>query len=199
MQNRKNNRKRKHARGRKSRNSSIVGISYVRSSSSDQLVTVDFPIKNSKLSLVASASFNNTISVNQASTVLDAEALSIQGKFSGWRVTRITFNIIPLSTTAGSSTFFFSDLPISGTVSGAYLALRRNTYPNSNVSSSGYSMTWRPKDFASLDFNTNNAVLTEPVLNFYAYTDATFGTPIVTSDLWLLTGTVTFQLKGLTN
>lgn len=196
-QRRRSTNKRQTRRNTGRRGNSLARMSYVRSNPSEQLITLTFPLKTFKISLAATSTFNFSIECDTLSTILDSDHTTICQKFSGYRVTKVACHMIPLSTTAGSSVFFFSDTENTNAGT-SFRSYRHATYPNTNAASTGYHMSWSPKDFQSLDFNDSNTTTAKTLFNFYGYSNLTdLGTPSSTVDLWSITGTITVQLRGL--
>lgn len=174
-------------------------LSSVRSNPSDQFITLTLPFKQSKISLSASSTFTYSLEVNDPADILDSTTLGdTYSMFQSWRILHTAINLIPLSSTAGSSTFFFTDAAASTPISSYFGSYRRKTFPNTNARGLNYWMNWRPADFASLDFTPTASNAAQPLICFYGFTNlADFGTPSSTTDLWLITGTVTIQFRGL--
>lgn len=189
--------KRRPQRSAARRSNNIARISSVRSNPSELLNTFTFPLKTTKVSLAATSTFSLSLEVDTPSVLLNTNATAIVQNFSGWRVLKVAAHIIPLSTTVGSSVFFFTDTEV--TSAGAqFRSYRHTTYPNSNACTTGYYMNWAPRDYQSLDFHDSNTAAVPNLLNFYGYTNLTdLGTPSSTTDLWCISGTVTVQVRGL--
>ncbi len=192
-----NNRRRMRPRGR-SAGDSLARKSYLRQNPAVQLVTLQFPLKITKVSLAASSSFSLAIDVDAPSDILDSDAATIVGKFAEWRVVKVNAELVPLSTTAGSSAFWFNEEQAGVSPAAVYKSATSRKFPNTNAQPSKCRLSWSPADFSALEFWPTNANSTLPLFNFYGYTNlADFGTPSSTVDLWTLTGTVTVEVRGL--
>ncbi len=182
---------------RNSNPNTLQSLSSVRSNPSDQFITLTLPFKQAKISLSSSSTFTYSLEVDAITDLFASGFYSgLYGMFQSWRPIHIAFNLIPLSSTGGSSTFFFTDVAIAPATN--YPTFRRRNLPNTNARGQTYWINWRPADFASLDFLDTNSTSSAPIFCFYGFTDnTTFGTPSSTTDLWLISGNITLQFRGL--
>jgi hypothetical protein len=190
---RRNNRRASRGKG-----DSLARSSYLKQTARAQLTTLTFPWKMTKLSLAASSTFSLAVDVSNYTTILDTEAAAIVSRFNEWRIVKAVAELIPLSSTAGASVFWFAEDPASQVPSAQFKAATTRKFPNTNAQPTRCMLSWTPSDFTSLEFFTTSTSTTQPIFNFYGYTNSTdLGTPSSTTDLWTLTGNVTIECRGL--
>jgi hypothetical protein len=117
--------------------------------------------------------------------------------FDEYRIIKANVRVRPVSAGSGVSRFFFNEESTSNP--NATDAADRVGWElsNSNAnSSSTRDFKWSPRDIDDLVF-TSTGTLVNPVY-FKIYTDnATYGAPIVATQLWVISAELTVEFRGL--
>ncbi len=196
---RKSNRRTRRT-GDVSKGNRLARTSYLRNQSAQQITTLALPYKTSKISLSGSSTFTFSNDVNDPADILDGGGSTIIAKFQEWRIVKIKLEFTPLSSTGGSSVFFLAEQEASVTITSAWKDYSYRIFRNTNASSGRYLLSWKPADYTALSFHPTNTSAAEPLVNIYGYTNlADLGTPSSTTDLWLITGTITVEARGLSS
>ncbi len=178
---------------------SLAKISRVRQTPSNQLVSFQFPYKTQKLSLAATSTFTLLLDVDDLSDLLASDHVTLMQKFQEWRIVKVMFKFTQLSSTGGASLFGITEDVAGTTINSTTIKnldyrvfQNNNSQPNMNN-----ILTWKPADYASLEFIPTSTTASTPIFNLYGFTNLTdFGTPSSTTDLWLITGIITVEARG---
>lgn len=157
---------------------------------------------------VPAAPILNNVSIAGATSVATQISKNLVGAFNTrfattfnqYRILGADIEMIPLTTTFGSSVFFWDEksttAPVAADATERVVVAKSNS--NASLAGKSYHMTWRAKDLLDLGYlETTAAAVT--VCTFKSYTDlANYGTPAAgVNNVWLLKPMLLIEFRGI--
>lgn len=144
---------------------------------------------------VTTGLISNSLALSQSN--IQAFAARFSTTFDEYRILGADVRITPISASSGVSKMWFDEKV--ATAPSANEPNQRTSVPFANTNAQSQSqkiMRWRARDLLDLEYTTITTVST-PVY-FKTYTDAaTWGAPVVATDLWLIEPIYIVEFRGL--